>query len=124
MAAPKPISSPRQCRFHLGFGLGDKLLTLVASALVGGDCIDDADALHAGSTGRVPGCTVKAPSTLGTFLRSFRWGHARQLDRVSRELLTRAWDAGAGPDDGPLTLDLDSTICETYGLSSNCLENQ
>ena len=96
--------------------LGDKLLTLVASALAGGDCIDDADALRAGSTGRVLGCTVKAPSTLGIFLRSFLWGHVRELDRVSRELLTRAWDAGAGPGDGPLTLDLDSTICETSGL--------
>ena len=60
---------------------------------------------------------VKAPSTLGTFLRSFRWGHVRQLDRVSRELLARAWQAGAGPGDGPLTIDLDSTICETYGLA-------
>ena len=95
---------------------GDKILTLVTSALAGGDCIDDADALRAGGTGRVLGCTVKAPSTLGTFLRSFRWGHVRQLDRVSRELLLRAWDAGAGPGDEPLTIDLDSTICETYGL--------
>ena len=63
------------------------------------------------------GGVVKAPSTLGTFLRSFRWGHVRQLDRVSRELLARAWAAGAGPGDGPLTIDLDSTICETYGLA-------
>ena len=61
--------------------------------------------------------TVKAPSTLGTFLRSFRWGHVHQLDRVSRELLARAWAAGAGPGDGPLTIDPDSTICETYGLA-------
>ena len=52
---------------------GDKLLTLVASALAGGDCIDDADALRAGRTSSVLGCMVKA--TLGTFLRSFRWGH-------------------------------------------------
>ena len=51
---------------------GDKLMTLVASALAGGDCIDDADALRAGDRERVLGCTVKAPSTLGTFLRSFR----------------------------------------------------
>ena len=96
---------------------GDKLLTLVASALAGGDCIDDADAVRAGETDRVLGCVVKAPSTLGTFLRSFRWGHVRQLDRVSRELLVRAWAAGAGPGCGPLTIDLDSTICETYGLA-------
>ena len=95
----------------------DKMLTLVASALAGGDCIDDADALRAGGTDRVLGCVVKAPSTLGTFLRSFRWGHVRQLDRVSWELLAQAWTAGAGPGDGPLTIDLDSTICETYGLA-------
>jgi len=63
---------------------GDKLLTLVMSALAGGDSIDDADALRAGATGRVLGFAVKAASTLGTFLRSFRWGHVRQLDRVSQ----------------------------------------
>ena len=96
---------------------GDKLMTLVASALAGGDCIDDADALRSGGTARVLGCVVKAPSTLGTFLRSFRWGHVRQLDRVSRELLARAWAADGGPGHGPLTIDLDSTICETYGLA-------
>ena len=97
----------------------DKMLTLVASAsaLAGGDCIDDADALRAGGTVSVLGCMVKAPSTLGTFLRSFRWGHVRQLDRVSRQLLARAWAAGAGPGDSPLTIDVDSTICETYGLA-------
>jgi len=95
---------------------GDKLLTLVASALAGGDCIDDADALRAGGTERVLGHRVKAASTLGTFLRSFRWGHVRQLDRVSREPLGRAWAAGAGPGAGAFTIDLDSTICETYGL--------
>ena len=96
---------------------GDKLLTLVASALAGGDCIADADAMRAGGAGRVLGCTVKAPSTLGTFLRSFRWGHVRQLDHVSRKLLARAWAAGAGPGAAPFTIDLDSTICETYGLA-------
>ena len=42
---------------------GDKIMTLIASVLAGGDCIDDADALRAGSTGRVLGCVVKAPST-------------------------------------------------------------
>ena len=90
----------------------DKMMTLVASALAGGDCIDDADVLRTGGTACTLGGTLKAPSTLGTFLRSFRWGHVRQLDRVSRELLARAWAAGAGPGDGPLTIDLDSTICD------------
>ena len=97
--------------------VGDKLLTLVMSALAGGDCIDDANALRAGGTERILGFTVKAASTLGTFLRSFRWGHVRQLDAVSRQLLARAWAAGAGPGAAPLTIDLDSTICETYGLA-------
>ena len=96
---------------------GGKVMTLVASALAGGDCIDDADVLRTGGTARAIGGVVKAPSTLGTFLRSFRWGHVRQLDRVGRELLARAWAVGAGPrslnNHGPLTIDLDSTICET-----------
>jgi hypothetical protein len=96
---------------------GDKFLTLVMSALAGGDTIDDANALRAGGTDRILGFTVKAASTLGTFLRGFRWGHVRQLDRVSRELLGRAWACGAGPGSGPFTIDLDSTICETYGLA-------
>ncbi len=95
---------------------GAKALTLIMSALAGGDCIDDADALRAGGTAAVLGHALRAPSTLGTYLRSFSWAHARQLDRVSRELLRRAWSAGAGPAQGALTIDLDSTICETYGL--------
>ena len=110
-----------QQRFDLGnapgrANTGDKIVTLVASALAGGDCIDDADALRTGGTASAIGFVVKAPSTLGTFLRSFRWGQVRQLDRVSRQLLAGAWSAGAGPGDGPLTIDLDSTLCETYGL--------
>ena len=110
---------PATLALHLDLGrapgranTGDKMMTLVASALAGGDCIDDADALRTGRTACALGCVVKAPSTLGTFLRSFRWGHVRQLDRVSRELLARAWAAGAGPGGAPFTIDLDSTICE------------
>ena len=118
------LGLPQLLRKHLDLGgapgranIGDKMMTLVASALAGGDCIDDADVLRAGGTTRVLGFTAKAPSTLGTFLRSFRWDHVRQLDRVSRELLARVWKAGAGPGDAPFTIDLDSTICETYGLA-------
>ncbi len=98
--------------------VGDKLMTLVASALAGGDCIDDADAFRAGGTEQVLGCTVKAPPTLGTSLRSFKRGHVRQLDRASRELVAQAWAAGAGPRDAPLTIGLDSTIFETHGLAN------
>jgi hypothetical protein len=97
--------------------VGHKAMTLIHSALAGGDCIDDADVLRSGETQAVLGHGVLAPSTLGTFLRSFTWGHVRQLDRVSGELLTRAWSAVAGPGDEPVTVDVDSTICETYGLA-------
>lgn len=97
--------------------VGHKAMTLIHSALADGDCIDDADALRAGETASVLGHGVLAPSTLGTFLRSFTWGHARQLDKVSGVLLGRAWAAGAGPGDAPVTIDVDSTICETYGLA-------
>ena len=119
------LGLPQLLRKHLDLGgapgranTGDKMMTLVASAMAGGDCIDDADALRAGETAGVLDCMViKASSTLGTFLRSFQWGHVRQLDRVSRELLARAWAAGAGPGDAPFTIDLDSTICETSRLT-------
>ena len=80
---------------------GDKVMTLVASALAGGDCIDDADVLRTGGTAGAIGCVVKAPSTLGTFLRSFRWGHVRQLDRVSRELLAGPGRLEPDPATGP-----------------------
>ena len=69
---------------------GDKMMTLVASAMAGGDCIDDADVLRTGGTACTLGGRVKAPSTLGTFLRSFRWGHVRQLSRLKGATPTRA----------------------------------
>ena len=94
-------------------------MTLVASAMAGGDCIDDADVLRTGGTACTLGGTVKAPSTgwAPSCAASGEHLHVRQLDRVSRELLARAWAAGAGPGDAPFTIDLDSTICETYGLA-------
>ncbi len=63
----------------------------------------------------VLGHGVLAPSTLGTFLRSFAVGHVRQLDAAGREMLRRAWAGDRGPGDGPLTIDMDSTVCEVYG---------
>jgi len=94
---------------------GRKVLTLVHAMVAGADCIDDCDVLRAGSTGRVLGHRVMAPSTLGTFLRSFTFGHVRQLDALSEAVLARAWSMGAGPGAGALTVDIDSTICEVHG---------
>jgi hypothetical protein len=94
---------------------GRKLLTLVHALVAGGDCIDDVELLRSGATGSVLGHRVMAASTVGTWLRSFTFGHVRQLDKVTGEVLARAWAAGAGPGDGPLTIDVDSTICEVHG---------
>lgn len=94
---------------------GRKLCSLIATILAGGSHIDHANLLRAGATQRVLPFRVMAPSTLGTFLRSFTFGHVRQLDRAGAELLGRAWSAGMGPGDAPLTIDLDSTICEVHG---------
>lgn len=94
---------------------GRKIMTLVHSIAAGGDCIDDANVLRSGSTASVLGHDVMAPSTLGTFLRSFSFGHVRQLDRLTETVLANAWQSGAGPGEGSMTIDVDSTICEVYG---------
>ncbi len=94
---------------------GRKVLTLIASILAGGSHIDHADRLRAGATGRVLPFRVMAPSTLGTFLRAFTFGHIRQLDSVLAETIRRAWSLGAGPGAATMTIDLDSTICEVHG---------
>ncbi len=94
---------------------GRKVLTLVAAMLAGATHIDHVDMLRAGSTQRVLPFKVMAPSTIGSFLRTFTFGHIRQLDAVLSRTLARAWAAGAGPDDDPLVVDLDSTICEVHG---------
>jgi hypothetical protein len=98
--------------------VGHKAMTVIHSVLAAADSIDGCEVLRAGATAAVLGHELRAPSTIGTFLRSFSWGHARQLDAVAGEALARAWQAGAGPADpaGPFTIDLDSSIHETYGL--------
>ena len=94
---------------------GRKVLTLVHAMQLGADSIDDCDLLRSGRTGLVLGHGVLAPSTLGTFLRSFTFGHVRQLDRVLGEALGRAWGAGAGPGRERLVIDLDSFVGEVHG---------
>jgi predicted membrane metal-binding protein len=65
--------------------------------VAGASHIDHADMLRSGSTSAVLAHRVMAPSTLGTFLRAFTFGHVRQLDAVLGEALRRAWSLGAGP---------------------------
>jgi hypothetical protein len=77
---------------------GRKVLSLVFAMVLGADCIDDCGVLRAGRTEAVLGIRAMAPSTLGTFLRSFTFGHVRQLDRVLAQAIKRAWAAGAGPN--------------------------
>jgi hypothetical protein len=96
---------------------GRKVMSLVSAMVLGADCIDDCDLLRAGQTRRVLGHEVAAPSTLGTFLRAFTFGHVRQLDRVLAQTLARAWAAGAGPGDGRLVVDVDSFVGEVYGYA-------
>ena len=94
---------------------GRKVLTLVHAMIAGASHIDHADLLRAGSTAGVLGHRVMAPSTLGTFLRAFTFGHVRQLEALVGKALERAWAAGAGPGADPLVIDIDSTICPVDG---------
>jgi hypothetical protein len=93
---------------------GRKVMTLIYAMVLGADCIDDCDMLRSGRLSALLG-RVAAPSTLGTFLRAFTFGHVRQLDRLLAETLGRAWRAGAGPGDGALVVDVDSFIGEVHG---------
>ena len=93
---------------------GRKVITLIYAMVLGADCIDDCDVLRSGRLSALLG-RVAAPSTLGTFLRAFTFGHVRQLDRLLAETLRRAWAAGAGPGGGPLVVDVDSFIGEVHG---------
>jgi hypothetical protein len=97
---------------------GAKALTVIGSMLAGGDSIDDTALLRAGAL-PVLFDRTRAPSTIGTWLRDFKWHNVRQLDAVSRELLVRLWAAGAGPGDlaAPMTIDVDSTIVPVFGRS-------
>ena len=102
-----------------GSGSGRKVLSLVASMLVGGCCIDDVQRLRSGSAVAVLPFGVVAPSTAGSFLRSFTFGHVRQLDKAAELALRRAWSGGAAPSVAEMTVDLDSTVCEVCGRAKH-----
>ena len=98
---------------------GRKVMTLVHAMCAGGSHIDHADMLRAGATASVLGHRVMAPSTIGTFLRSFTFGHCRQIEAVNGHALERAWAAGVGPGGKALVIDIDSTICEVDGKAKH-----
>jgi hypothetical protein len=95
-----------------------KVLALVAGMVCGADSIDDMDLLRHGGMGRLFD-GVRAPSTLGTFLRVFTFGHVRQLDAVAAGLLARlATATPVLPDADKVTfVDIDDTVRQTYGYA-------
>src|SRR3954467_8804775 len=70
-----------------GANAGLKVTSLVAGMIAGADSIEDMALLRHGGMGRVF-TTASAPSTLGSFLRAFTFGHVRQLDAVASRFLT------------------------------------
>jgi hypothetical protein len=90
-------------------------MALLFAMVLGADCIDDCVLLRAGRTRRLLGGWMPAPSTLGTFLRAFTFGHVRQLDALLGQALIRAWQAGAGPGEDRLVVDVDSFVGEVAG---------
>jgi hypothetical protein len=94
---------------------GRKVMALIFAMALGADSIDDTEVLRAGRTRRLLGGWMPAPSTLGTFLRAFTFGHVRQLDALLGEGLVRAWRAGAGPGEARLVIDVDSFVGEVCG---------
>jgi hypothetical protein len=105
-----------------GANAGLKVASLVAGMVAGADSIDDMALLRHGGMGRVF-ARAYAPSTLGSFLRAFTFGHVRQLDAVAaRFLLALAALLGLRPpppdagDSGGFTfVDVDDTIVEVHG---------
>ena len=102
-----------------GANAGLKVTSLVAGMVAGADSIDDMALLRHGGMGRVF-ANAYSPSTLGSFLRSFTFGHVRQLDAVASRFLTglaAQTPLIAGPDAnrGRVMVDIDDTIIEVHG---------
>jgi hypothetical protein len=112
VAAHLKIEKQGGCNAHL------KVPALVGGMVAGADSIDDMDLLRHGAMGRLF-TGVRAPSTLGTFLRSFTFGHVRQLDAVaSRLLINLAGQASLLPGAAELAyVDVDDTLRQTYGYA-------
>ncbi|HYJ54265.1 MAG TPA: IS1380 family transposase [Mycobacterium sp.] len=97
---------------------GVKVAAVVAGMVAGADSIDDLDRLRPGGMGRLFG-GIWAPSTSGTFLRAFTFGHVKQLDTVAATLLVNL--AGHTPLLGDVDrlcwVDVDDTVKQTYGYA-------
>jgi hypothetical protein len=110
------LSVPTDKGAHAGL----KVSSLVAGMAAGADSIDDMALLRHGGMGKVF-TGAYAPSTLGSFLRAFTFGHVRQLDAVASRFLVnlaeRTLLLGGPTDAGPVLLDLDDTIVEVHGYA-------
>ena len=101
-----------------GANAGAKITSLVAGMVAGADSINDMDLLRHGGMNRLFN-RIYAPSTLGSFLRAFTFGHVRQLDAVASRFLTNL--AGQSPNlvpaetSGYVFIDVDDTIVEVHG---------
>lgn len=101
---------------------GVKVRSVVAGMLAGADDIDGLDVLRAGGMARLLG-TVRAPSTIGTFLRSLTYGHCLQLGAVNRHLvagLARLVPSLIGSE-GPVLVDLNDTMREVHGYQKQAV---
>jgi hypothetical protein len=103
-----------------GANAGLKVSSLVAGMAAGADSIEDMALLRHGGMGKVF-TSAYAPSTLGSFLRAFTFGHVRQLDAVASRFLVNLatnTDLLRGPTEtGPVLLDLDDTIVQVHGYA-------
>jgi len=105
---------------HQGSNQEVKIATLVAGMVAGADSITDMDMLRHGGMGKLFGDT-RAPSTLGSFLRRFTFGHARQVDALCSRFLVgldrRCPFFGCRDAASPVMVDLDDTIVEVFGAA-------
>jgi hypothetical protein len=99
-----------------GANAGAKVASVVAGMVCGADCIDDLDVLRHGALSRLF-TGARAPSTLGTFLRGFTYGHVAQLEKLGSVLLKRlVRQCGMLPGaDRLVFIDIDSKIKQVYG---------
>ena len=114
-AADRRIRLPRSAG-SAAANPGAKITSIVAGMLAGGDSIDDLAVIRHGALPRLF-TGVRAPSTVGTFLRGFTWGNVRQLDAVARDTLTglaASTPLLPGAQDYAF-LDVDSTVKRVYG---------